>query len=348
MQRCVVLLAAAATCIALAAGGPTSRPTSRSATTTPAGPPPVPVKRIDLLVGLLASDVYNVRRDAREELLKIVPAPGVAEVIKAHLKRATDAETRVSLEHVLEGHDLPLVMIWYVGGLSSMPGSASHPWLYIRADGTFFIDRTSLLFTGRRPAAPVGQCRQGRLNYPELLALQRMIDASGLARLTDQIAPRHKVGAVQMVCYLRSGRHRRIRRSSWPPDAFDPDKTPSTRPATAADVSLALALRNYLAGRSSRPYDGPVALHVMYGARAGGGRLGRAEIATLPEWEIPSVDLMDKSARMGGIVLDEAELKAVRAAMAKTRVYKLSAYAAGEVYLAPHLEDAVEVQFGPG
>lgn len=322
-----------------------------AATTRPAGTTPasrlvlaaVDKKKIDALVRKLASSRYRARRDARAGLLKIVDLPGVAEALKAHLKTTKDPEVRASLEHVLTGYDLPLAMVWYRGGLRELPRIAPAPWLFIRADGGFFIDKASSLFTGGPPSSPAGRYSQGKLTRAELLTAKRLIDDSGQARGPSAVRIRYRSGWMQLSVHLRSGRNVRNWIVTWPPGAFRPA---GAAPSQPADVKLAIALRTFLASRPGKPYDGPMAMHVLYGGTIRGKRYTRQQVARLPAWSVAGLSVTDSKARSSGLVLDESRLKDVRAALAKTDVYKYNKYTPCQVFVAPYVKDAAELQFG--
>ena len=54
----------------------------------------------------------------------------------------------------------------------------------------------------------------------------------------------------------------------------------------------------------------------------------------------------DAKARSSGLVLSGPQLKRVRAALSKMDVYQYNKYIACQVFVAPHVKDAAEIQFG--
>ena len=347
MRTAAAFVAVWAGCVALLTERPAAtRPAGRAPASGPSAPAPaVPVRQIDQLVANLASDQYKVRRAARDQLLKIVDMPGVGEVLKDRLNAATDAETIASLEQALDGYDLPLAMVWYAGGSQQMRYPAPAPWLFLRFDGSYFIDRAGMLLTGRAPSSPVGSYRQGKLKRDELYVAKNMITASGLAVRPGGQSVRPKAGAVRVSCYIRSGTTTRIWSAFWPASTFAA-KADAAAAGAGDDVKLTRALVELLARGPSQPYEGPVALHVVHGGMLRAKRYSPAEMAKLPEWTVPAVSLTDPQTRTRGIILTDAQLKAVRAALAKTDIYKYHLSYACRVYLAPYLKDAADIQFG--
>jgi hypothetical protein len=343
MHRFVPLLALVLTGAGLLAGNAqTGAPTGTTTASAPA-PPPVDEARVNALVGKLTSSRYSVRRDARAELLRLVDLPGVAELLKAHLKTAKDPEVKASLENVLSGHDMPLAMVWYRGGLRELPRMGPAAWLFVRADGRFVIDKSSPLVTGKPPSSAVGDYRQGKLTRAEVFALKRLIRDSGQARGPSNTRVAYRSGWMQLSAYLRSGKDIRNWLVAWPVEAFRPGASLSRY---TADVKLAAALGQFLAARPAKPYDGPVAMHVLLGGMIRGKVYTRQQVANIPLWQVPGLSVTEAKARTSGVVLSTAQLKRVRAALEKTDVYQYNKYIACQVFVAPHVQDAAEIQFG--
>ncbi len=343
MRRFVPFLALVLTGAGLLAGKAATVAPAGTTTASAPAPPPMHKAKVDELVGKLASGRYSVRRDARAELLKLVDLPGVAEVLKARLKTAKDPEVKASLENVLTGYDMPLAMVWYRGGLRELPRIGPAPWLFVRADGSFVIDKSSPLVTGKPPSSAGGDYRQGKLTRAEVFALKKLIRDSGQARGPSNTRIAYRSGWMQLSAYLRSGRDIRNWLVAWPVEAFRPGASLSPY---AADVKLATALRTFLAPRPAEPYDGPVAMHVLLGGMIRGKVYSRQRVASLPPWRVPGLSVTDMKARTSGLVLSKAQLERVRAALAKTDVYQYNKYIACQVFVAPHVKDATEIQFG--
>ena len=327
---------------ALAGPSVTSRPASAPAASQPTEAPAVPVKRIDAILAKLMSDKYAVRRDARAELMKIVELPGVAVVLKDRLARTEDAEVRASLQNVLAGHDLPLAMFWYRRG----PGRTYHPpgapWLLIRWDGTYLIDVNSPLLIGKSASSPTGDWRTGKLHRKELSAVKAVIAKSGLAKM--RYATRNpSTAAIQMTCYVRSGSRTSLWVGKFVPKNLDPKRKPQSKPRL--DTKLAVTLRNILAKRASKPYEGPLALRIHTSTTLKVKRYTRGELGDLPEWPVEAIKLTDVRGRMRGIPLKGEQLKAVRAALAKTDIYKASKYSPCQVFLAPYDDQAAKIMY---
>ena len=344
MRRFVPFLALVLTGAGFLAGN--AQTVSPAGTTTASAPAPQPVDKakVDDLVAKLASGRYSVRRDARAELLNMVDLPGVAEVLQVRLKAAKDPEVKASLEHVLTGYDMPLAMVWYRGGLRELPRMSPAPWSFVRADGSFVIDKSCPLVTGKPPTNAGGDCRQGKLTGAELFALKKLIRDSGQARGPSNTRVVHRAGWMQLSVYLRSGKDMRNWLVSWPVEAFRPGASLSPY---AADVKLAAALQKFLAARPAKPYDGPVAMHVLLGGMIRGKVYSRQQVANMPPWRVPGLSVTDAKARTSGLVLSKAQLKRVRSALAKTDVYQYNKYIACQVFVAPYVKDAADIQFGP-
>ena len=330
-----------------AAGAPPAAP-ARVPASQPAQPPPpaVPRGRILDLVAQLTCDRYQLRQAAREELTRVVNLPGVAEILKARLKTAPDPETRASLERILEGFDQPLAMIWYRGGLNRLYFPARAPWLFIAADGSFVFNATSFYFTGSTSDPLAGDYRQGKLTPRQLYDVKEMIGASGLAG-RDRLETARISGTktVQVSFYVRSGRDQSAGITHWDPKQLHPDSKDA--PSMQSELGLAHALRKFVAARDSRPYAGPMAVHVMHAPMALRGK-GRERIKQLPEWPLAKLNIHTNEAMRGGIPLTGEQLKLARALLSKSDLYRYSNDVGYQVLLAPFLKEAVEIYNGSG
>ncbi len=343
MGKLVVIAAFSVTCAALLLGGeaksgsPASRPASRPAR------PAVPIRRLKQLIGQLASEQYGLRRSARKELTRAVELPGVAEVLRAYLTTAEDTEVRTFLKGVLGGYDQPLVMLWYRGGNKDFPYVAPAAWLFIEADGRFVYDARSFLFTPK-PRLP-GLYRQGRLPGERLLALKEKVAASGLARgPSGGAVSGRSADELLMSFYLRSGQLRRTFITRFHVGRIRPGKKPPA--GMTREEKLAASLRDVVAACPHAPYEGPMAVHTIYNPPAIRGK-PRQHIQKLPDWPVAGVNIRHTAARQEGIRVDGKQLQRVRAALAKTSLYKYSRYGALQVLLAPYVEDAVRLYYGP-
>ncbi len=308
------------------------------ATRPPSTAQTVSAEMIDELVKDLASPKYKVREKARSRLLEIVDVPGIADILKAHLKSTRDAQVKVSLKRVLDGCDLPVAMIWYRGGLPSLRRWAGAPWLCILGDGRFVIDTASPLFTGKSTDEPAGSFREGRLTLAELFQVQQMIDSSHQLQLTREPDGKRPGKGMKLCMYLRRRAAYRQWTDAYPLEAFVPGSKPVSPPAR---LRLALALRDFLAARQSSPYKGPMGLNVYWAVRIRGRSYSRAEISRLPRWKLPGVDIADPRTRGTGLLLSEADVKRVRAYLSGNDVYQYGYYA-GLVYLVPYIKEAVD------
>ena len=343
MHRIIAIPTALLISLAAMAGpSATSRPASAPAASQPAEAPAVPVKRIDAILAKLMSDKYPVRRNARAELMRIVELPGVAGVLMDRLAKTEDAEVRASLQNVLAGHDLPLAMFWYRRGPSRTYYPAGAPWLFVRWDGRYLIDVDSPLFTGKSAPSPSGDWRAGNLHHKELATVKAAIAKSGLAK-TRYVTRKPSAGAMQMTCYVRSGARTSLWIGMLVPSNLSPKRTPQG--VLKQDTKLAVTLRNILAKSASKPYDGPLALRVYTRMTLKGKRYSRSQLTQLPYWPVTALSLTDGRARMRGIPLEGKQLKAARAALAKTDIYKLSKYSACQVFLAPYDDQAAKIMY---
>ena len=66
----------------------------------------------------------------------------------------------------------------------------------------------------------------------------------------------------------------------------------------------------------------------------------------LKEMHHTGLSVTDMKTRTSGLVLSKAHLKRIRAALAKTDVYQYNKHIACQVFVAPHVKDAAEIQFG--
>ena len=308
------------------------------ATRPPSAGQTVSAEMIDELVRDLASPKYKVREKARSRLLEIVDVPGIADILKAHLKSTRDAQVKASLKRVLARCDLPVAMIWYRGGLPSLRRWAGAPWLCILGDGRFVIDAASPLFTGKSTNEPAGSFREGRLTLAELFQVQQMIDSSHQLQLTREPDGKRPGKGMKLCVYLRRRAAYRQWTDAYPLEAFVPGSKPVS---PSARLRLTLALRDFLAARQSSPYKGPMGLHVYWAVRIRGRSYSRAEISRLPRWKLPGVDIADPRTRGTGLLLSEADVKRVRAYLSGNDVYQYGYYA-GLVYLVPYIKEAVD------
>jgi len=314
----------------------------KAAATRPASAPApagVPASELDRLIDQLGSDEYHLRRDARDRLGRLVDLPGVADVLRSRLSSARDPAVRTALAALLEAFAQPIAVVWYRGGMKELPQAAPAPWLYVQSDGWFLYDAASCLFTGQ--AALGGDWRCGRMPAHAGLDLKRTIADSRVLRESSEglSAGTGPGGPIHVSFYLRAGRKRTTLRTSWEASRLRPGKPPA---AAAADLKLALALRQAVLACPAEAYDGPMALHTIYNPAALRGRR-RKQIQKLPEWPVAGVNLLDPAARLGGIRVEGKLLRQVRAALAKTNLYRYHKYAACQVLLAPHVEAALRL-----
>ncbi len=316
-----------------------ANPAPASKAARPASPVrTVSARMVRELVKDLASPKYKVRKKAQSRLLEIVDVPGVADILKAHLKSTADAEVSASLRRLLVGCDLPVAMIWYRGGLPSLRRWGGAPWLCILGDGRFVIDTASPLFTGKSTNEPAGSFREGQLTPAEIFQVQQMIDSSHQLQLPRE-PERKRLGKGMRLCmHLRRRAVFRQWTDAYPLKAFVPGSKPVSPPAR---LGLALALRDFLAARRSTPYRGPLGLQVYWSVRIRGRSYSPAEIRRLPRWKLPGVDITDKKTRSTGLLLRDADVKRVRAYLSDNDVYQYGHYA-GLVYLAPYIKEAID------
>ncbi len=340
--RSVVALAAIAVAAALLSAAPpadkpvASRPASRRAPTRPS------TEQLHKLVNDLSSETYRVRRGARDRLADVVELPGVAEALKARLAITEDAQVRATLKSLLTGFDQPIAMVWYRGGLKELTQMAPAPWLFIEAYGSFVYDARSPLVGGK--VAAVGDWRQGRLPAETLLALKRQIAASGLAvGPSSNRLPRYVSGQAQMMLYFRAGQSMRIFVEVLDVKHMDSKAPPPNAPIEA---KLLATLSRAVGSAPWQTYSGTMGLHIFYNPPAIRGKMSRAAIGKLPDFPVAGINLLDARTRQGGIPLGSKDLKRVRAALAKTDIYKYHKFAACQVVLAPHVEKAVGLYYG--
>lgn len=331
-----------------AGDAPASQPATRPATTRPACPKVVPQTRgkIAKWVAELGSGRYAARRQARENLNKIVSRPGVDEVLAEHFRAAEDPEVKAALEELLVGFGRPVAMVWRRGwarstanGFRQRAQVAGAPCLLVSGDGGFVYDAASPYFTGKMEDAPRVEFRQGRLNPAQVWKLKEMIARSGVVRRPSAGSfglPTRRRSAIHVSFYARSGNSMRTSLCSWSLEGLRRGK----RASGDAELSLAVAVRDFIASCAAKPYKGPVAVHAERDITR-----NRSDIAKLPDWPIPGIDL--RTAGTGaGIELGKKELKMVRGALAKTNMYKYGRYYAYRVFLVPALKDARDLLHG--
>jgi hypothetical protein len=348
MLRMVLLSGLAVACAAICYGGdPGSRPATAPAANQPARPEASAETRarIERWVEGLTSRRYRTRREAREGLRKIINRPGVDEILFERLRTATDPEVRATLEELLVGFGEPVVMVWRRAVASKTGNSfrqysqaAGAPSLLVTGTGEFVYDAASTYFTGKQGDSPAVAFRQGRLTAQQLWKLREMIADSGVARLpaTGSVTQGATKPGVQVTFYLRSGSKVRASVAFWRTAELGAEK----RPSDNAELALALAIRDFLAARPARPYEGPLALHAERELA-----YDRSRIGNLPEWPISGVDLLIVSST-GAVRLEAKELKAVREALAENSMFQHRKHFAFRVFLVPWLKEARELYYG--
>ena len=324
------LIAVGAMAMALPADGPASRPVASRPTTIPV----VDEAKLARLVGDLGNESYRTRRLARTELMRIVELPGVAEVLKAHRATARDPSVRTALAAILTDFDQPVVCMWSGPPFQSIAYPPTSLRLFVAADGRFVCDAADT------PAdvAAIGRAewRAGKLSPEALLKLKRRIAAGGLADRTRGASAFNNSHPRAWI-YLRSGR------SKW---ALDLTWDPKAKGKLPAELALLKTIHDGLKAADGKVYEGPGQVRVAYNTPSLRGKTGRANVQNLPKWSVAGVNLLDGATRTTGVKVSGKQLKAVRAALARTSVYRYHTHAACEVVLSPYVEEAADLYFG--
>jgi len=312
---------------------------ARQAASRPAASRPTTVRSVDearlaRLVADLASESYRTRRLARTELMRIVEHPGVAEVLKAHRSIARDPSVRAALAAILTDFDQPIVCLWSGPPFQSISYPPTSLRMFVAADGRYVCDTAGTL--GDVAAISRSEWRTGRLTPEALLKLKSRIAASGLADRTPAARAFNNTHPRAWV-YLRSGRAKRAMDLTWDPKAKG--KLP-------AELALLRTVHDQLKVAGGKVYDGPGQVRIAYNTPALRGKTGRANVKKLPKWSVPGVNLLDGTTRTTGVKVSGKTLKAVRAALAKTSLYRYHTHAACEVVLSPYVEEASDLYFG--